>query len=109
MDGPRGVGAYRDLYQIERSFRMAKSDLAARPIFHRIRESIEAHMTILFTALAVSREAQARTGLTIKKIIQTLRPLRSATISLGRQQITAPPRIPDEAKTILADLADGGH
>ena len=42
------VAAYRDLYQIERSFRMAKSDLAARPIFHRIRDSIEAHVTIVF-------------------------------------------------------------
>ena len=92
------VAAYRDLYQVERSFRMAKSDLAARPMFHRIRDSIEAHLTIVFAALAVSREAQARTGVSIKKIIQTLRPMRTATISLGNQQITAPPRIPDHAQ-----------
>lgn len=109
MDGPHVVAAYNDLYQIERSFRMAKSDLAARPIFHRIRDSIEAHLTIVFTALAVSREAQTRTGVSIKKIIQTLRPLRSATVSLGRQQITAAPRIPDQAQAILDDLAKGEH
>ena len=88
---------------------MTKSDLAARPIFHRIRDSIEAHLTIVFAALAVSREAQARTGLSIKKIVQTLRPLRSATISLGSRQITAPPRIPDHTQAILDDLAQGGH
>ena len=35
MDGEQVVTAYHDLYQVERSFRMAKSDLAARPIFHR--------------------------------------------------------------------------
>jgi hypothetical protein len=109
MDGPTVVAAYQDLYQVERSFRMAKSDLAARPIFHRIRDSIEAHLTIVFAALAVSREAQARTGVSIKKIIQALRPLRSATISLGRQQITAPPRVPEYAQAILDDLAQGGH
>src|SRR5215207_4969204 len=109
MDGPHVVAAYNDLYQIERSFRMAKSDLAARPIFHRIRDSIEAHLTIVFTALAVSREAQTRTGVSIKKIIQTLRPLRSATVSLGRQQITAAPRIPGQAQAILDDLAKGEH
>jgi len=103
------VTAYHELYQVERSFRMTKSDLAARPIFHRIRDSIEAHLTIVFAALAVSREAQARTGVSIKKIIQTLRPLRSATISLGTQQITAPPRIPDQAQAILDDLTQGGH
>jgi DDE family transposase len=109
MDGAAVVAAYHELYQVERSFRMAKSDLAARPMFHRIRDSIEAHLTVVFAALAVSREAQDRTGVSIKKIIQALRPLRSATISLGRQQITAPPRIPDTAQTILNDLAQGGH
>jgi len=109
MDGPSVVAAYQDLYQVERSFRMAKSDLAARPMFHRIRDSIEAHLTIVFAALAVSREAQARTGVSIKKIVQTLRPLRTATISLGHQQITAPPRITDHAQAILNDLAEGGH
>ena len=109
MDGAAVVAAYHELYQVERSFRMAKSDLAARPMFHRIRDSIEAHLTVVFAALAVSREAQDRTGVSIKKIVQTLRPLRSATISLGRQQITAPPRIPDAAQAILNDLAQGGH
>ena len=62
---------------------MAKSDLAARPMFHRVSESIEAHLTIVFAALAVSREAQTRTGLSIKKILPTLRPLRSAMIALN--------------------------
>ena len=109
MDGARVVAAYQDLYQVERSFRMAKSDLAARPMFHRVRESIEAHLTIVFAALAVSREAQTRTGLSIKKILQTLRPLRSATIALNGQQVTAPPLIPDDAQRVIDDLAKGGH
>jgi hypothetical protein len=103
------VTAYHDLYQVERSFRMTKTDLAARPVFHRLRDSIEAHLTIVFAALAVSREAQARTGVSINKIVKTLRPLRTATITLGRQQITAEPRIPAPARQILDDLAGGGH
>jgi hypothetical protein len=64
----------------------------------------------VFAALAVSREAQARTGVSIKKIIQTLRPMRTATISLGNQQITATPRISGHARALLDDLGDdGGH
>ena len=102
------VAACHDLYH-ERSFRMTKTDLAARPVFHRLRESIEAHLTVVFAALAVSREAQARTGLSINKILKTLRPLRTATITVGRQQITAEPRIPAEAQAILNNLAQGGH
>jgi transposase len=99
MDGASVVAAYHELYQVERSFRMAKSDLAARPMFHQIRDSIEAHLTIVLAALAVSREAQARTGATIKRLIRQSRPPR----------LTAPPRIPDHAQAILNDLAESGH
>jgi transposase len=98
LAGDHVVTAYHDLYQVERSFRMTKTDLAARPVFHRLRDSIEAHLTLVFAALAVSCEAQARTGVSINKIVKTLRPLRTATITLGRQQITAEPRIPAVAR-----------
>jgi len=108
FNGERVVAAYHDLYQVERSFRMAKSDLAARPIFHRLRDSIEAHLTIVFAALAVSREAQARTGRSINKIVKTLRPLRTATITIAGQQIAVPPRVPDDAQRLLDGLR-GGH
>ena len=46
------IDAYHRLFQIEASFRMSKHDLAARPIYHHKRESIEAHLTIVFAALA---------------------------------------------------------
>jgi transposase len=108
MTGEQVVAAYHDLYQVERSFRMTKSDLAARPVFHRLRDSIDAHLTIVFAALAVSREAQARTGTSINKILKTLRPLRTATITLGGRQINVPPRIPAEAQLLLDNLK-GGH
>lgn len=35
MQGQAVIDAYHDLWQVEKSFRMAKSDLRARPIFHR--------------------------------------------------------------------------
>ncbi|MGO0577659.1 IS1634 family transposase, partial [Ornithinimicrobium panacihumi] len=107
MDGPAVVAAYQDLYQVERSFRMVKSDLRARPIFHQLRDSIEAHLTIVFAALAISREAQQRTGASIKKILNTLRPLRTATITVGGHQITAEPELPDEARELLNYLNPG--
>lgn len=109
MDGAAVIAAYTDLYQVERSFRMTKSDLAARPVFHRLKDSIEAHLTIVFAALAVSREAQTRTGLSIKKIITTLRPLRSATIMIGHQRLTAEPRVPTQTQPILDALTQSAH
>jgi hypothetical protein len=41
---------------------MSKHDLRARPIYHHTRESIEAHLTIVFAALAVTRLIEDRTS-----------------------------------------------
>ncbi|MDN5745628.1 MAG: transposase, partial [Nocardioidaceae bacterium] len=73
MGGHAVVAAYHDLWKVEQSFRMAKSDLKARPIFHRTCDSIEAHLTIVFAALAIARYLQNQTGMSIKKIVRTLR------------------------------------
>ena len=86
------IGSYHDLWRVEQSFRMSKTDLRARPMFHHKRESIEAHLTIVFTALAVARHLQNRTGVSIKKLVQTLRPLREVTITVAAQTITAQPQ-----------------
>ena len=69
------IGAYHRLYEIERSFRMSKHDLAARPIYHRKRESIEAHLSIVFAALAVSRLVEDATGWSIKRFVRNRPPL----------------------------------
>jgi hypothetical protein len=49
------IGADHRLIEVEKSFRMSKHDLHARPIYHHKRDSIEAHLSIVFAALAVSR------------------------------------------------------
>ena len=54
------IGSYHQLWRIEKSFRMSKSDLAARPIFHHLEGSIRAHLTIVFAALAITRIVEAR-------------------------------------------------
>jgi len=46
------MGAYHQRWQIETSFRMSKTDLRARPIYHHKRDSIEAHLTVVMAALA---------------------------------------------------------
>ncbi len=66
------IDAYHRLFQIEKTFRMSKHDLRARPIYHHKRESIEAHLTIVFAALAVSRWIEQATGL----VDQEVRPHR---------------------------------
>ena len=97
------ISRYHDLWHVEQSFRMSKTDLAARPMFARTRDAIEAHLTIVFTALAVSRTVQDRTGRSLRRVLRTLRPLRSATIEINGTVHTFPPALgPDETAIITA-------
>jgi Transposase DDE domain len=95
------IGSYHQLFQIERSFRMAKSDLQARPVYHRTRDSIEAHLTIVFAALAVSRWIEARTGWSIRKFVKTARRYRTVQIQAGDHVITAADPLPGELRQAL--------
>ncbi len=70
------IGSYHRLFQIEKSFRMSKHDLRARPIYHHKRESIDAHLTVVFAALAVSKFIETETGWSIKKFVRTARRYR---------------------------------
>ena len=98
------IASYHDLWQVEQSFRMSKTDLRARPMFARTRDAIEAHLTIVFTALAISRVVQNRTGLSLRRVLRTLGPLRSATVEINGVITTIPAALgPDEA-TILNAL-----
>jgi hypothetical protein len=71
------------LFQIERVFRMSKHDLQARPACHRKRDSIEAHLTIVLGALAVSRFIEHQTGWSICKFVKTSRRFRTIEIQAG--------------------------
>ena len=98
------MSSYHDLWHVEQSFRMSKTDLAARPMFARTRDAIEAHLTIVFTALAVSRTVQDRSGLSIRKVLRQLRPLRSATITLNGGTRTFDPQTDDDTDALIAAI-----
>jgi hypothetical protein len=69
------TGTSHRLFQIGKSFSMSKHDLPARPICYHRRDSIEAHLTIVFAALAVSRWIEEASGWTIRKLVRTGTPL----------------------------------
>jgi transposase len=73
---------YKDLWQIEKAFRIAKTDLEIRPIYHRIRRRIEAQICIAFVAYKIYKELE--------------RQLKVKQSSLGPEQAV------DIAKTIYA-------
>ncbi len=96
------IGSYHQLWNIEKSFRMSKCDLRARPVYHHKRQSIEAHLTIVFAALAVTRFIEQRTGWSIKKFIRTARRYRTVQIRAGRHTLTAEDPLPPDLRDALA-------
>ncbi len=66
------INNYSNLWHIERAFRMSKTDLRIRPIYHRLKNRIEAHICISFTAYAIYKELERiltleKSSLSIKK------------------------------------------
>jgi transposase len=106
------IDAYHRLFQIEKSFRMSKHDLQARPIYHHKRASIDAHLTIVFAALAISRWIEQTTGWSIKKFVRTARRYRTIQLQAGAHTLTAADPLPDDLRSALAIIygrAENAH
>jgi transposase len=60
---------YHELYRVEQAFRISKSDLQTRPIFHYKEQPIKLHILICFIALVVSKHIELKAEISIKKFI----------------------------------------
>ena len=58
LSAKKVIENYSSLWYIERAFRMNKTDLRIRPIYHHLRNRIEGHVCICFTAYAVLLEME---------------------------------------------------
>jgi len=52
------IDNYNNLWLIEKAFRISKTDLKIRPIYHRLRHRIEGHICISFTAYSIYKELE---------------------------------------------------
>ena len=75
---------YSQLWQIEKAFRMSKTDLRIRPVYHRIADRIEAHICISFVAYAIYKELER----VIKKEKSTLSLKGAAEQTQNMYQLT---------------------
>lgn len=74
------ISFYHRLWQVEQSFRMSKNDLEARPIFHRLEDSVRAHVLICFVALMMGKYLEIETGLSLRKVRDELWEMSEATV-----------------------------
>ena len=72
LDNASVIARYHDLWHVEKAFRMAKSDLASRPIFHFNQTAIRVHLLICFIALVMARAIEMRTGTSLRQAIDAI-------------------------------------
>ncbi|RRD69016.1 IS1634 family transposase, partial [Tannerella forsythia] len=95
--------AYHNLWHVERAFRITKSKIEVRPMFHFTQRRIEAHVCICFVALKVYKELerilkQERISLSVDKVL-----------NLSKTITTIEVRLPKNKKTIRKTMIMNRH
>lgn len=100
------IAHYHNLWYVEQAFRIAKSDLRTRPIFHFKQDSIKTHLLICFMALAISKYIEIKTEKSINHIIKSLKRITDARMLnlITKEEISMRTKIPDEVLDFLKKL-----
>lgn len=106
LDNKSVIARYHDLWHVEKAFRMAKSDLATRPIFHFNETPIRVHLSICFMALVMARMIEQRTGMSIRAVMDAIWKITDAVLYHPQTQkrITIRANIPAPTAQILRKL-----
>ena len=85
------IESYNNLWKIEKAFRISKTDLKIRPIYHRLRERIEAHICISFVSYVLYKDLErvlsVNTSISIKKAIKQINRMQEIMVSLPGNRI----------------------
>jgi transposase len=104
------VESYGCLWYVERAFRMSKTDLAIRPVYHRLRERIEAHICIAFVAYTVYKELERvllleKAQLSLKKASEITHNIYQVTFTLPESKQTKTKLLNmDDQQQLLFDI-----
>lgn len=104
------IDQYHHLWRVEKAFRMSKSDLQERPVFHRKFERINGHLLICFCSLLVMKEVErilAPTKISLMKTIQILGKVGQGEVMLEKLKLPIDSELSEEAKTIFRKVL--GH
>lgn len=85
--------AYHNLWHVEQAFRISKSKIEIRPMFHFTRRRIEAHVCICFVALKVYKELErllklADINMSVDKVLALAQSIVTIQISLPQNKQT---------------------
>lgn len=101
------ITRYHDLWHVEQAFRIAKSDLASRPVFHHKNQAVRSHILICFTALMFSKYLEIKTKLPIRQVIDGIWNVTEAKLfnKVTNTTISLESEVTSKSKNII-DLLD---
>lgn len=104
------IDQYHNLWKVEKAFRMSKSDLQERPIFHRKLKRINGHLLICFCSLFILKETERilkPTDISLMRAIEVLGKVGQGDMVLGKLQLPIDSELSEEAKSIFDEVL--GH
>jgi transposase len=104
------IDQYHNLWKVEKAFRMSKSDLSERPIFHRLLRRINGHLLICFCSLLILKETERilePTNISLIKAIEMLGKVGEGEMVLGKLRLPIDSELSKEAKSIFHEVL--GH
>ena len=110
MNPEQVIARYKSLADIERGFKVLKSELEIGPVYHRLPERIRAHAAICFMALVLHRVMRLRlraanTGITPERALQSLKRIQHHRVSLdGAPPLSGVSSMTDEDGQMLKAL-----
>jgi transposase len=81
------IDHYKNLWQIEKAFRISKTDLRVRPIYHRLKKRIKSHLNIAFCSYKLYKELERQlklknVSLSVEKAIEVMKSIYSVNTIL---------------------------
>jgi transposase len=100
------INRYHELYKIEQAFRVSKSDLQTRPIFHFKEEPIKLHVLICFMALAISKHIEIKSSMSIRAFLDNCKNITDGRLfnKINKKEIIMKAKVPNELAEIIAKI-----
>lgn len=91
LSGSEVIENYNNLWKIEKAFRISKTDLKIRPIYHRLRDRIEAHICISFVSYILFKELERvleenKSKISINQAVRQIRKMFGIKIPITENQ-----------------------
>ena len=111
LPGNEVIDSYNNLWKIEKAFRISKTDLRIRPVYHRLRHRIEAHICISFVSFVLYKELErvlikSSQKISINKAIRQIKKMYGIRTEISTNNFRITPLKNNTMQQSIIDVVD---